>query len=111
MLRLICASFSSIIKAALTIDRAYCLSKVNFNKMKNSWYIAMYIQVIGGGVMVNLLLSLILSALLMEENVVIKLPAPSTDSSFSVERAINERMSIRTYKDTPLTLKGVSHFR
>jgi len=47
----------------------------------------------------------------MGENIMIKLPPPATDSSFSVERAINERMSIRTYKDTPLTLKEVSHFR
>ena len=39
---------------------------------------------------------------------VIKMPVPATDSSFSVERAINERMSIRSYKDTPLTLKEVS---
>ena len=39
---------------------------------------------------------------------VIKLPAPATDSSFSVERAINERMSIRSYKDTSLTLKEIS---
>ncbi len=42
---------------------------------------------------------------------VIKLPAPVMDSGFSVERAINERMSIRSYKDTPLTLKEVSHSR
>jgi hypothetical protein len=61
--------------------------------------------------MVNLVLSLILSTLFMGENIMIKLPPPATDSSFSVERAINERMSIRTYKDTPLTLKEVSHFR
>ena len=58
--------------------------------------------------MVNLVLNLMLGVLLMGENMVIKLPAPATDSSFSVERAINERMSIRSYKDTPLTLKGVS---
>ena len=58
--------------------------------------------------MLNLVLSLILSALFMGENVVIKLPAPATDSSFSVERAINERMSIRSYKDTSLTLKEIS---
>jgi len=44
----------------------------------------------------------------MGENMVIKLPAPATDSSFSVERAINERMSIRSYKDTSLTLKEIS---
>ncbi|MDD8019572.1 MAG: SagB/ThcOx family dehydrogenase [Acidobacteriota bacterium] len=58
--------------------------------------------------MVSLVLNLILSILLMGENMVIKLPAPAKDSSFSVERAINERMSIRSYKDTPLTLKEVS---
>ncbi|MGB4729479.1 MAG: SagB/ThcOx family dehydrogenase [Candidatus Hydrothermia bacterium] len=38
----------------------------------------------------------------------IKLPDPVKDSKFSVERAINERRSIRTYKDAPLTLKEVS---
>jgi len=58
--------------------------------------------------MVNLVLNLILGVLLMGENMVIKLPAPATDSSFSVERAINERMSIRSYKDTSLTLKEIS---
>ncbi len=52
--------------------------------------------------MLNLALNLILGILLLGENIMIKLPAPATDSSFSVERAINERMSIRTYKDTPL---------
>jgi len=58
--------------------------------------------------MLNLVLNLILGVLLMGENMVIKLPAPATDSSFSVERAINERMSIRSYKDTSLTLKEIS---
>ncbi len=58
--------------------------------------------------MLNLVLNLILGFLLMGENMVIKMPVPATDSSFSVERAINERMSIRSYKDTPLTLKEVS---
>jgi SagB-type dehydrogenase family enzyme len=58
--------------------------------------------------MLNLVLNLILGFLLMGENMVIKLPAPATDSSFSVERAINERMSIRSYKDTSLTLKEIS---
>ena len=58
--------------------------------------------------MLNLALNLILGILLVGENMMIKLPAPATDSNFSVERAINERMSIRSYKDTPLTLKEVS---
>ena len=58
--------------------------------------------------MLNLALNLILGILLVGENMVIKLPAPATDSNFSVERAINERMSVRSYKDTPLTLKEVS---
>jgi len=58
--------------------------------------------------MLNLALNLILGILLVGENMMIKLPAPATDSDFSVERAINERMSIRSYKDTPLTLKEVS---
>ena len=58
--------------------------------------------------MLNLALNLILGILLVGENMVIKLPAPATDSNFSVERAINERMSIRSYKDAPLTLKEVS---
>jgi SagB-type dehydrogenase family enzyme len=58
--------------------------------------------------MLNLALNLILGILLVGENMMIKLPAPATDSNFSVERAINERMSVRSYKDTPLTLKEVS---
>ncbi len=58
--------------------------------------------------MLNLVLNLILGIILAGENMVIKLPAPATDSSFSVERAINERMSIRSYKDTSLTLKEIS---
>ena len=58
--------------------------------------------------MLNLVLNLILGFLLMGENMVIKMPVPATDSSFSVERAINERMSIRSYKDTSLTLKEIS---
>ncbi|MEO0198058.1 MAG: SagB/ThcOx family dehydrogenase [candidate division WOR-3 bacterium] len=38
----------------------------------------------------------------------VKLPDPARDSNFSLEKAINERRSIRTYKDAPLTLKEVS---
>lgn len=38
----------------------------------------------------------------------IKLPDPARDSNFSIERAINERRSIRSYQDKPLTLKEVS---
>jgi SagB-type dehydrogenase family enzyme len=38
----------------------------------------------------------------------IKLPEPLRDSNFSLERAINERRSIRSYQDKPLTLKEVS---
>ncbi|MGB9824717.1 MAG: SagB/ThcOx family dehydrogenase [Candidatus Hydrothermia bacterium] len=38
----------------------------------------------------------------------IKLPEPLKDSNFSLERAINERRSIRSYQDKPLTLKEVS---
>jgi SagB-type dehydrogenase family enzyme len=58
--------------------------------------------------MLNLVLNLILGILLVGENMVIKLPEPAMDSNFSVERAINERMSVRSYKDEPLTLKEVS---
>jgi len=46
--------------------------------------------------------------LIAGESIMIKLPDPVKDSKFSVERAINERRSIRTYKDAPLTLKEVS---
>ncbi len=53
----------------------------------------------------NLILICILIA---GESIMIKLPDPVKDSKFSVERAINERRSIRTYKDAPLTLKEVS---
>jgi SagB-type dehydrogenase family enzyme len=38
----------------------------------------------------------------------IKLPAPKYDGSVSVEKALLERRSIRTYKDEPLTLADVS---
>uniref|UniRef100_A0A7V3ZYS0 SagB/ThcOx family dehydrogenase n=1 Tax=candidate division WOR-3 bacterium TaxID=2052148 RepID=A0A7V3ZYS0_UNCW3 len=38
----------------------------------------------------------------------IKLPEPRRDSNFSLEKAINERRSVRTYKDSPLTLKEVA---
>ena len=38
----------------------------------------------------------------------IKLPAPKYDGAVSVEKALLERRSIRTYKDEPLTLAGVS---
>jgi len=46
--------------------------------------------------------------LLTGEIKMIKLPEPRKDSNFSLERAINERRSIRIYKDAPLTLKEVS---
>jgi SagB-type dehydrogenase family enzyme len=38
----------------------------------------------------------------------IKLPTPKYDGSVSVEKALLERRSIRTYKDEPLTLAEVS---
>jgi len=38
----------------------------------------------------------------------IKLPAPKYDGSVSIEKALLERRSIRTYKDEPLTLADVS---
>lgn len=38
----------------------------------------------------------------------IKLPAPKYDGAVSVEKALLERRSIRTYKDEPLTLADVS---
>ncbi|MDI6850566.1 MAG: SagB/ThcOx family dehydrogenase [bacterium] len=38
----------------------------------------------------------------------IKLPEPRRDSNFSLEKAINERRSVRTYKDSSLTLKEVA---
>ncbi len=38
----------------------------------------------------------------------IKLPTPKYDGSVSVEKALLERRSIRTYKDEPLTLSDVS---
>jgi SagB-type dehydrogenase family enzyme len=39
---------------------------------------------------------------------IIKLPEPKYDSKVSIERALLERRSIRTYKDEPLTLSEVS---
>lgn len=38
----------------------------------------------------------------------ITLPTPAHDASCSLEKAINERRSIRSYKETPLTLKQIS---
>ncbi len=38
----------------------------------------------------------------------ISLPKPETDGKVSVEKALNERRSIRSYKDLPLSLKEVS---
>ncbi len=38
----------------------------------------------------------------------IKLPPPKLDGPVSVEKALSERRSIRTYKDEPLTLADVS---
>jgi SagB-type dehydrogenase family enzyme len=51
---------------------------------------------------------LLILLLLTGEIKMVKLPEPRKDSNFSLERAINERRSIRTYKDAPLTLKEVS---
>lgn len=51
---------------------------------------------------------ILICMLIAGESIMIKLPDPVKDSKFSVERAINERRSIRTYKDAPLTLKEVS---
>ena len=38
----------------------------------------------------------------------IKLPAPKLDGTFSVEKALSERRTIRSYKNEPLTLADVS---
>ncbi len=38
----------------------------------------------------------------------IKLPEPAQDSNTSIEEAILKRRSVRTYKDSPLTLKEIS---
>lgn len=46
--------------------------------------------------------------LIIGEVRMIKLPEPRRDSNFSLEKAINERRSVRTYKDSPLTLKEVA---
>ena len=42
------------------------------------------------------------------ESEIIKLPEPGYDSGTSVEKALQERRSIRDYKDEPLTLAEVS---
>jgi SagB-type dehydrogenase family enzyme len=42
------------------------------------------------------------------ETSTVKLPPPRLDSPMSVEKALSERRSIRTYKDEPLTLADVS---
>jgi SagB-type dehydrogenase family enzyme len=43
-----------------------------------------------------------------EDSKSITLPKPETDGKVSVEKALNERRSVRTYKDLPLDLKEVS---
>jgi SagB-type dehydrogenase family enzyme len=42
------------------------------------------------------------------ETVLMKLPAPQLDGPISVEKALSERRSVRTYKDEPLSLAEVS---
>ncbi len=42
------------------------------------------------------------------ETAIIKLPAPKLDGPVSVEKALSQRRSIRTYKDEPLNLAQVS---
>lgn len=42
------------------------------------------------------------------ETEVIKLPAPKLDGEVSVEKALAQRRSVRTYKDEPLTIAEVS---
>jgi len=44
----------------------------------------------------------------MEQESLIKLPQPVYDSSFSLEKAILKRRSIRRYKNEPLTINEVS---
>ena len=45
----------------------------------------------------------------MESNPkIISLPKPQLDSQVSIEKAINTRRSIRTYKDQPITLNQLS---
>jgi SagB-type dehydrogenase family enzyme len=39
---------------------------------------------------------------------IIKLPSPKVDGAVSVEKALLERRSVRTYKDEPLTLNEIS---
>ena len=39
---------------------------------------------------------------------VIKLPQPKTDGPLSVEKALSERRTVRSYKEEPLTLAEVS---
>ncbi len=51
---------------------------------------------------------ILLTFLIIGEVRMIKLPEPRRDSNFSLEKAINERRSVRTYKDSPLTLKEVA---
>lgn len=39
---------------------------------------------------------------------IIKLPAPGIDSNCSVEKALKQRRSVRSFSDSPLTLKEIS---
>ncbi len=38
----------------------------------------------------------------------VKLPSPAYDSAVSIEKALVERRSIRSFKEEPLTLNGLS---
>ena len=44
----------------------------------------------------------------ISESAIVKLPSPKLDGSVSVEKAMAQRRSIRTYKDEPLSLAQVS---
>lgn len=51
---------------------------------------------------------LLIPLILTGESKMVKLPEPAKDSNFSVEKAINERRSVRSYKEEPLSLKEIS---
>jgi SagB-type dehydrogenase family enzyme len=57
-------------------------------------------------VMCTLLIAFMYTALAQETT--IKLSKPTLDGKVSIEKVLNERRSVRAYKDTPLTEKNVS---
>ncbi len=63
------------------------------------------------GIILLLIFSLIMckeSTTKIESNEMIELPEPRYNSEISIEKALSERRSVRTYTDEPITLEQLS---